>query len=100
MAEPKIYVPKSSAKEVQFQDGGSIIKLSFNAAVLAQFARDHANEKGYLNLTLAKRREPGQYGDTHSICLDTWKPTGRQQSAPKPINPAPSGKIENEDVPF
>ena len=80
MAETKTYVPKCSAKEITFQDGGSLLKLSFNAASLLEFVRNHSNEKGYLNLLVSARKTPGQYGDTHSVYLDTWKP---KTDAPK-----------------
>ena len=101
MAETKTYVPKSSAKEVTFQDGGSLIRLSFKAAELVEFINQHANAKGYINLTVAKRREVGQYGDTHSVCLDTWQP--KQTAGQSPAQPQrqpdelPSG---NSSVPF
>lgn len=65
MSNPKQYVQKSFAKKIDFQDGGSLIKLSFNALMLAEFARANQNEKGYLNLVVSKRRELGKYGDTH-----------------------------------
>ena len=42
-------------------------------AEVIQFIQAHTNERGYLNLNISKRNEVGQYGDTHSISLDTWK---------------------------
>lgn len=86
MAEQKTYV-KCSAKEHTFQDGGKILKLSFSVAELIKFAEQHKNEKGYLNLIVAARREPGQYGDTHCVSLDTWKP--KAGSAPKDSSKVP-----------
>ena len=80
MAETKTYVPKCSAKEITFQDGGKLLKLSFGIDTLLEFARNHGNEKGYLNLLVSARKTPGQYGDTHTVYLDTWKP---KSDAPK-----------------
>ncbi len=47
--------------------------------------RDHlqemlalCNEKGWINLDISKRKEPGQFGDTHSIKHDSWKPNTEQ----------------------
>lgn len=68
-----IYVPKCSAKARQ-TPFGEALRLSFKAEDLIAFARQHANAKGYLNLDVTKRREPGTYGDTHSVKLDTWQP--------------------------
>lgn len=111
MAEQKTYVPKSSAKEITFNDGGSMMKVSFHASTLAEFVKNHANEKGYINLCVTKRREPGKFGDTHCVWLDTWKP---KQQAPQREQPTradlPPGGLfpaaaagddkKEDDVPF
>lgn len=76
--QPKIYVPKTSAKEITFQDGGSIIKLGIHAETVAAFLLEHKNEKGYVNINICKRKAASQFGDTHYAVLDTWKPTPRQ----------------------
>ncbi len=68
----KIYL-KSSAKEKIFPNGGSVLNIGIKAEELIQFIQAHTNERGYLNLNISKRNEVGQYGDTHSISLDTWK---------------------------
>ena len=65
---------KCSAKEKKFSNGGSVIRLSFKDTDIAAFVREHKNEKGYVNLIVAERREVGQYGDTHSVYLDTYQP--------------------------
>lgn len=75
MAE-KIYVPKCSAKEKTFDDGGSLIKIGVQVDALVEFAQAHANERGYVNLVVQKRREPSAYGDTHTVYLDTYKREG------------------------
>jgi len=67
----KIYL-KCNAKEKTFDNGGSVINLGVSAAVLTEFIALHTNDRGYVNLTVQKRREPGQYGDTHMVTLDTW----------------------------
>lgn len=72
MAE-KTYL-KCSAKEKTFSNGGSIIKVGVKVADLIAFAQQHGNERGYLNLTIGARREVGQYGDTHTVTLDTFTP--------------------------
>ena len=40
-----------------------------------------ANSRGYVNLEIKERKEVGRYGETHSVILDTWEPTGNQQSS-------------------
>lgn len=75
---------KCSAKEKTFPNGGSVINIGVKAEDLIAFANAHANGRGYVNLTVSPRRETGQYGDTHSVSLDTFEPKAK---------PAP-------DVPF
>jgi hypothetical protein len=36
--------------------------------------KQYVNEKGYVNVTMSKRMEVGQYGDTHYFTLNEWKP--------------------------
>ena len=73
----KIFL-KCSAKEKVFPNGGSILNLGIKVADLLEFAQRHANERGYLNLSVQSRREIGKFGDTHTISLDAWvkKPKG------------------------
>jgi hypothetical protein len=68
-----------NGKEHIFQDGGSVIRLSFSAQDL-QNMQQCLNERGYINLNVNRRQQPSQYGHTHSIALDTWQP---QQQAPQ-----------------
>jgi hypothetical protein len=95
MPEPKIYCPKASAKEHVFRDGGSSIKLGFHAATLIEFVKAHTNEKGYINLLVSKRREVSQYGETHSISLDTFVPRqdGQRQSAAPSDQPTEAQRL-------
>lgn len=88
MAEQKIYAPLS-AVEKEFANGGSILKLSGKADKLIEFIRANANDKGYINLVVGKRREIGQYGDTHSVTLDTWKPKESRNGGAPPSNQPP-----------
>lgn len=86
MSESKIFL-RCSAKEKTFDNGGSVINVGIKVSDLQAFAKQHANERGYLNLVIQQRREPGQYGDTHSVCLDTYEPKGGRQQAPPQDEP-------------
>ena len=68
--EQKRFV-KSFCKEKEFDNGGSIIKISISKA---DFNELEVTEKGYVNLVVAKRKEVSQFGDTHYIYLDDFKP--------------------------
>jgi len=72
MMNEKFYL-KCRAKEKIFENGGSVLNVAIKSEELIEFVRKHTNETGYLHLNISKRKEIGQYGDTHSISLYTWK---------------------------
>jgi|TARA_R110000824_G_scaffold88190_3_gene216960 hypothetical protein len=100
--ENKIYVPKTSAKKVEFSNGGSLLRLGFHAETLIAWLQEqaetgeHVNARGYLSLVVSERRQPSEYGDTHSVSLDTWKP----KTDPQPGTAGPSRPLKIEDIPF
>jgi len=93
--EDKIYI--GSAKEKTFQDGGSVINIMLSLDGLNEhfknygFTTDQGKKK--LKLVLSRRREIDQYGNSHYVTVDTWKP--EQQNTP--VAPAP---IPEDDIPF
>ena len=89
----KIYIPKSGVKQVNFKNGGYLLKFSVHGETLVKFLLDQiesgefVSDKGYLSINISKRRAPSEWGDTHFASLDTWKP--RPKAEPKV-----------EDIPF
>ena len=65
----RVYV-KGSAK-ANTHDGVEYINLSILVADLEVIK----NEKGYAAITVVKRKETGQYGDTHNVYVNTYKPS-------------------------
>jgi hypothetical protein len=66
-----------------------------------------ANEKGYVNMTMSKRKEPGQYGDTHYFTLNEWSPESRDngnensnQSDSHNAGSSNTDEVSVEDLPF
>ena len=87
MSDEKIYV--GAAKE--FGSYGDL-KVSINVNDMDGNLRVKPNDKGWINLIVSKRREPDKRGNTHSVRLDTWKPTHTD---------APAGRQPGEDdLPF
>lgn len=85
--QTKIYAPARKCEEKTFSTGNTVLKLQFKAEELIEFAKKHANARGYLNLGISKRRQVSEYKDTHCCWLDTWEPGqggGRQDTAPSP----------------
>jgi hypothetical protein len=76
---------KCSAKQKRFDNGGSVINFGVKATDLIAFAQAHANERSYVNMVISERREVKQYGDTHSVTLDTY--------VSKPKETGSSGRI-------
>lgn len=98
MAEPKTYL-KCSAK-LKANDYGQRLLIGVKADDLIQFARDHANERGYVNLIVTERKAPSQYGDTHSVYLDTWvKSSGREGTVTTTRQAVGYGRSD-DDAPF
>lgn len=77
MPNDKVFL-KCSAKAKKFTNGGSLITLGVKADDLIAFAQQYRNERGYVNLVISERRETGQYGDTHSVALDTFEPKAKR----------------------
>jgi len=59
------------AKQVTFKNGGNLINLSFKKDDLLKL---EPNEKGYISITVAERREVDKYGNTHYMFENTYKP--------------------------
>lgn len=74
-----------SAKQVETQYGG-ILNLSLKLSDMQEIV----NEKGYVNMSVMARKEPWQYGDTHYVCENDYKPKPKHEQ----------DDVNLEDVPF
>lgn len=108
MKEQKIYASGMSARQITFDSGKSILKLSINMNKFREFVqqnKQHISEKGYMNLGISERREVGQYGDTHCVWLDTWQRDNNNNKQNKPAKkefkaPDNDRTKNNDDIPF
>ena len=81
---------------------------TISISIPATELRGLVNEKGYVNINVSPRKEPSQYGDTHSIYFlgkDGSAPVQAEtKQAPKPqfqAKPAPAKSRQEEDeLPF
>lgn len=85
----KTYVNWITCKAVQGQHW-EFYNISVNLEKLKEFQ----NEKGYVNLVMSKRKEIGQYGETHSFTLNEWKPTEEKRQEAK------KDSFDSFDLPF
>lgn len=74
MAEQKNYVGNGKKKE--FSNGSSLINISL------QYSKLVPNEKGYVNLVVGQKKETDQWGNTHAVWVNDFKPAPKQE-APK-----------------
>ena len=86
MNEPKIYVGKGKA-------GKYGVKIS---VCLSDLPKEHINEykgKKYINLEITEMKRPDDYGKTHTVTVDTWKPEPKNESRNERIE-------QSDDLPF
>ncbi len=92
----KTYIDWASCKAINWQFW-EFFNISFNIEKLTQYA----NEKGYVNVVMSKRKEAGQYWETHYFTLNEWNPEANQNSnSAKPSQNKNSEDISIEDIPF
>jgi len=64
----KIYIPKSSVKQVSFKNGGHLLRFSVHAETLVKFLLDQiesgefVSDKGWLSINIAERRTASEWG--------------------------------------
>lgn len=62
---------------------GAFHKISFSAQDL-ETLKSNLNDRGYVNLVMNQRQTPSQYGQTHSLVIDTWQPQQPQPQGQQP----------------
>lgn len=82
MSEQKVYVGNATEKQGNY---GTWHKISFSREDV-ELLMQNLNEKGYVNVVMNKRRQPSQYGATHSLNIDFWKPEPQQMPQPPQAN--------------
>ena len=95
-APQKTYVGSAKEKQGKY---GEFISLSFSQKDL-DVLNANKNERGYVNLVINRRNQPGTYGETHSVTIDTWKPeyrtTVENTESPKKV----AEEIDLSSIPF
>jgi hypothetical protein len=80
MADEKIYI--GSGKERKFDNGGSVINCSICLDDLKKYHEQFGStsEKGrhFLNIKIVQKKQIDQYGKSHSVEVDTYKPEKKQ----------------------
>jgi len=90
----KTYIDGTSCKAINGQFGEF-----FNISVNVEKLQQYANDKGYVNMVMSKRREVGQYWDTHYFTLNEYNPEANQNSNSSSTKEE-SDDVSVEDLPF
>lgn len=79
-----------SGKDKEFADGGHLLTVTLNIDELLanyeQYGFTTNAGKRTIKVKVSRRREVGQYGETHTVELDTWKPENASQSTQNASN--------------
>ena len=100
MAQDRVYINQCSLREKTFDNGGSLINAAFKVSEL----QEHADENGWVNIVIAKRREVSEKGATHYAYKSEYQRQNTQAQglkSPEPSNLQPtSNPMEDDDLPF
>ena len=67
---------------------------------LSDLPKEHIfeyNGKEYIKLKVGKKREVDQYGKSHYVEIDTWKPEQKNDNNPNQSN---DSLLDSDDMPF
>tara|TARA_Y100001970_G_C14051460_1_gene759152 strand:+ start:689 stop:985 length:297 start_codon:yes stop_codon:yes gene_type:complete len=79
MAQDRTYINQCSLREKVFENGGSLINAAFKVSEL----QEHADENGWVNIVIAKRREVSEKGATHYAYKSEYQRQNNQQQPPQ-----------------
>lgn len=72
--------------------------ININLANFNEWAKEFADEKGYIKLTIGKKKEVGKFGDTHWCALNEWKPESQSNDKyeyeAEKYEPKPEDEVE------
>ena len=100
----RTFVNAIDIKTHTFQDGNMVLNCGINLERFIAELKPHVNAKGWVNVTIGKRKTPSQYGQTHSMYLDQRKPADDRRPAElRPGETAVKLSLEDDsadDMPF
>ena len=70
-----------NGKEVTFNDGGSIINMTLHLDKIGEHVYTYEGKK-YVNLTIGANKDgANEYGKTHYVKINTFKPEPQKETA-------------------
>ena len=96
MAQDRVYINQCSLREKVFDNGGSLINAAFKVSEL----QEHADNNGWVNIVIAKRREISDKGATHYAYKSEYEPRVEEGRSEEPSSIDTSNPIGDDDIPF
>ena len=98
MAQDRTYINQCSLREKVFENGGSLINAAFKVSEL----QEHADENGWVNIVIAKRREVSEKGATHYAYKSEYQRQNNQQQPQQESmqQQQPTSNPLDDDLPF
>ena len=98
MAQDRTYINQCSLREKVFENGGSLINAAFKVSEL----QEHADENGWVNIVIAKRREVSEKGATHYAYKSEYQRQNNQQQSKQDSmqQQQPTSNPLDDDLPF
>ena len=100
-SKKKIYV--GSGKE---KFDGNLIDVSINLSKISGASKDYIFEYGgdkFIKLKVVKKKETDEYGKSHYVEVDTWKPESSASAEDKGMSfgdPVKNEEKYDDDIPF
>ena len=78
-----------NGKEFTFNDGGSIINMTLHLDKIGSHVYEYDGKK-YVNLTIgANKGGANEYGKTHYVKINDFKPEAQEEQGSKNVNDLP-----------
>lgn len=95
MPEDKNFARGLAIKAREFADGGTILKVGVKVDEFCQWLMTLPAVNGWVNIQIAKNRQPTAKGLTHYASEDTWKP--KAQATPGEQYPGHAGDVRRDE---
>ena len=100
-SKKKIYVGRGKEKF-----DGNLIDVSINLSKISGASKDYIFEYGgdkFIKLKVVKKKETDEYGKSHYVEVDTWKPESSASAEDKGMSfgdPVKKEEKYDDDIPF
>ena len=94
---------KNYIKGIQIKEGKFDLRIGLNLKTFFEDLSKIQNDKGYANVLIVKKKEPGKYGETHYCVENQWKPENQSVGKTEQTAYKSNQEVEedtSQDLPF